>query len=369
MDDPFGEAREQRGVGELNDQNDPVVMVLRHKDVRRCAHNWKTYQSGAIPGRIVIPSEVAIRTTRQIPFEMDPPQHGSYRAIVEDWFRRPLEEAYQEQLTEIISGVVSDALAQDATEVVSKFSLPLQSRALTLLLNTPYEESEKWISWGTHVFRSEDDPFDASKANILYDYIDAEIDRAIENPCEDLYSLLLASEVDGKKLTKEEIKGVMSLTFAGGRDTIINYVTNTIAYLADHPAALERIRKEPELIGTATEELVRYFSPLTQMGRVATEDAVVCEHAVKADSRISMCWASANRDASVFENPNEIVLDRKMNPHVGFGFGIHKCLGAKHARQIMKVLLQILAEKVQSIDMLDVNENIEELDEQHPSEE
>lgn len=363
LPDPFEKARLEKGLGDLNDQNDPVKMILRHKDVRKTAHNYKTFQSAAQPGRIVIPSEVNIRKTRQIPFELDPPVHGAYRALVEPWFKRPLQVEYTEKLKAQISALVDEALQKDTFEVIEEFALMLQSRALTLLLNIPFEEAETWISWGTHVFRSEDTVLDADKANILYDYIDGQIETAIENPGEDLYSVLLASEVEGKKLTKEEIKGVMVLTFAGGRDTIINAVTNAIAYLSEHPESLERFRKEPEIIGKAVEEMIRYFSPLTQMGRVVTEDTQVCEHAMKADSKVSLCWASANRDAAVFENPNEIVIDRKINPHVGFGFSHHNCLGASHARQIMKVLLGTLAEKVGSIAVFDYKENIEDLEE------
>ncbi|WP_430928724.1 cytochrome P450 [Polaribacter marinivivus] len=360
--DSFKKVRQEKGIGKMNDQNDPVTMVLRHKDVRKCAHNWKTFQSGAEPGRIVIPSEVNIRDTRQIPFEVDPPVHKSFRDLVDPWFKRPLEADYQKRLTEIIEEVVENALNTDAIEIVSQFSLPLQSRALTYLLNTPYSEADLWISWGTHVFRSEGSALDAGKANILYDYIDKEIDRAIENPTDDLYSVLLASEVDGKKLTKEEVKGVLILTFAGGRDTVINAVTNSISYFAEHPKSLQMIKENPEMINNAVEELVRYFSPLTQMGRVVTEDTQVCEHAVKADTRISLCWASANRDENVFENPNEVVLDRKVNPHVSFGFGTHNCLGATHARQILRILLSTLSNKVTSINVLEAKENIEDLE-------
>jgi cytochrome P450 len=361
--DPFEKARLEKGYGEMNDQDDPVVMVFGHKDVRRCAHNWKTFQSAAEPGRIVIPSEVNIRDTRQIPFELDPPMHGAYRAVVEPWFKRPLEKEYEAALTKMINEVVDEALNKKAVEVIREFSLVLQSRALTLLFNVPFSESETWISWGTHVFRSEETALDANKANVLYDYIDKQIENSKKNPGEDFYSVLLEAEVDGKKLTKEEIEGVLILTFAGGRDTVINAVTNSIAYFAEHPESLEKLRKEPELINFAIEELIRYFSPLTQMGRVATEDTQVCGHAVKADSRISLCWASANRDASVFEDANEVVLDRKINPHVAFGFGTHNCLGATHARQIMKVLIRTLISKVQSIDILDYKENIEDLGE------
>ncbi len=362
--DPFKEAREGKGFGTMNDQDDPVKMVLGHKDVRKCAHSWKKFQSGGEEvGRIVIPSEVHIRETRQIPFEVDPPEHKGFRDLIDPWFKRPLEEGYQSKLKAIINDVVNDALTQGSVEIVEEFALRLQSRALTVLLNTPSTDADLWISWGTHVFRSDDTDLDADKANILYDYIDKQIDKAIENPGEDLYSFLLASEANGKKMTKEEVKGVMILTFAGGRDTIINAVTNTLTYFADHPKSLERLRNEPEIVTTAIEELIRYYSPLTQMGRVVTEDTQVCEHAVKAQSRISMNWASANRDERVFENANEVVLDRKINPHVGFGFGIHNCMGATHARTLLRLMITILSEKVKSMEVLEAKENIEDLDE------
>ena len=195
LPDPFEKVRLEKGIGKVEDQNDPVKMVLRHKDVRKCAHNWKTFQSGAKPGRIVVPSEVYIRETRQIPFEVDPPLHGEYRALVEAWFKRPLQAEYQQKLEGIIEGMVDEVLSKDSVEVVEGFALKIQSRALTLLLNIPYEESETWISWGTHVFRSEDNPLDGSKAAILYDYIDGEIDKAVKTPGEDLYSVLLNSEI------------------------------------------------------------------------------------------------------------------------------------------------------------------------------
>ena len=357
--DPFEKIRLEKGHQEIDDQDDPVSMILRHADVRKCAIDWETFQSGAEPGRIVVPSEVKIRDIRQIPFEVDPPMHSKYRNLIEDWFRRPFQADYEAELNVQIGQLIDATLEKSRVEIVSEFSLVLQSNALTILLNIPKIEADVWIGWGTHVFRSEDNPLDGEKANILYDYIDQQIELAIKNPGKDLYSLLLASEIDGRKMTKEEVKGVMILTFAGGRDTVINAVTNTIAYLAEHPKTLERIRQEPKIIHRATEELMRYFSPLTHMGRVVTKDTSVCEHAIKKDSRISLCWASANRDETVFENPNEVNLDRKKNPHIAFGLGTHNCLGAHHARQVIKVLLKILAAKIQSIDILESEENME----------
>lgn len=361
---PFAQRRADDGIGYMDDQNDHVSMLLKLKDVRKAAHNWQTFQSAAVPGRIVIPSEVDIRTIRQIPFELDPPQHTSFRALVEPWFKRPLEQEYQMRLNQIVSKVIDTALSKpNSVDVVSEFALPLQSRALTLLLNEPFEESEVWIAWGTHVFRSEGEALDADKANILYEYIDVQIEKALQAPSNNLYSVLLDSQVDGKKLSKEEVKGILILTFAGGRDTVINAVTNTIAYFADYPDDLTRLKTEPNLVNTAVEELLRYFSPLTQMGRVVTQDADFAGKTHMENTRISLCWASANRDEKTFEKANEVMLDRKLNPHVAFGFSHHSCLGATHARLILRTLVTQLANRVCAVDVQAAAQNIEELGE------
>jgi cytochrome P450 len=367
--DAFSQKRSTSGLGEMDDQNDPVKMILGLKELRKAAHNCTTFQSGSTPGRIVIPSEVAIRETRQIPFELDPPEHTAFRQLLNPWFKRPLDNAYQAKLQQIIDSTIDYALQQNAIDIVASFALPLQSKALTLLLNTSINRAQTWIDWGTHVFRSESSNLDADKANILYDYIDAEIDKTMaktrpsDPATEDLFSVLLNAEVDGKKMTKEQVKGVMILTFAGGRDTVINAITNTIAYFSENISDLQRIANEPDIVNRAVEELLRYFSPLTQMGRVVTEDTSVCGHAIKADSRVSLCWASANRDENVFSNPNVVDFDRKINPHVSFGFSHHNCLGATHARQILRQLVLTLANRVSDIKVVSADENIEQLGE------
>ncbi|MEM6641810.1 MAG: cytochrome P450 [Bacteroidota bacterium] len=361
--DAFAKPRQATGLGYMNDQDDPVKMVMRLRDLRKCAHDWQTYSSAGEVGRTVVPSEATIRDTRQIPFEVDPPEHRAYRQLVEGWFRRPMQPEYQSRLKEIVDEVVESMLDGHEFDVVSEFALYIQSRALTVLLNSDYGESEVWIGWGTHVFRSEGEALDGDKAALLYDYIDKEIERAKKTPNGDLYSVLLESEIEGRKLTKEEIKGVMILTFAGGRDTVINTITNSIAYFAEHFDRLEMLRDNDILTTRAIEELIRYFSPLTQLARVATEDTEVCGAAVPKDTRISLCYAAANRDETVFENPNEVQFDRKVNPHVAFGFSTHNCLGSAHARAIMKAVIASLLEKVGRIQLGDAQENIEELGE------
>lgn len=359
--DAFQEARQKAGVQRVEDHGEPVSMVLRLADLRSCAKDWETFSSGkAEIGRIVVPSEADIRDIRQIPVETDPPEHTDYRALLEPWFKRPLEPAYRDKLTQMTEVLVNEVLMMESVDAIGDLALKLQSRALTLLLQVPYEEAETWIGWGTHVFRSEEESLDEDKAAFLDEYISQQIDQAIASPGEDLYTVLLQAQVNGRSLSRKEVHGIINLAFAGGRDTVINVTVNSLAYLAEHPEQLQRLHEEPRIAALAVEELVRYFSPLTHLGRVTTEATTVCGHQVADNSRISLCWASANRDEAVFTDPDQVMLDRRSNPHVGFGFGHHKCLGATHARQLLRIFLLTLAERVKTIDILDYEEQLEQ---------
>ena len=353
--------KKQRPLGStvLDYPEEKITAALTLNDVRKSAKDWETFSSDAV-GRVPIPEETKVRSVRQLPIELDPPAHAKYRNIIEPIFKRPLESDFQEKLTEQIAALVDSAIEMDSVEVVSQFALPLQSRALALLLNFPIEESEEWISWGVHIFKGDDTGSLEAKAAVEFDeYVEKQIDRVIKSPGKDIVSYLLSSEVDGRKLSREEVTGFVNLIFAGGRDTVINIVTNIIAYFSDNPESLEHLKDHSGLVSTATEEFVRYFSPLTHLGRVATKDVRLCNDHVKEGDRVSLCWASANRDENKFVDPDQIKLDRVPNPHVGFGFGNHSCIGATHARQIMRTLIPILAAKVKAIEINDFDEYLE----------
>jgi cytochrome P450 len=153
--------------------------------------------------------------------------------------------------------------------------------------------------------------------------------------------------------------GFANLAFAGGRDTIIHSVSSVIGYLSEHPEALEYLREDPARIVLAGEEFFRVFMPLTHIGRVCPEETDVHGVTVAAGDRVSLCWASANQDESVFDSPDELRLDRKPNPHLSFGFGPHLCLGALHARVILRTLLLKLTQRVANIAVLSATERIE----------
>ena len=353
--DPFQQARQKTGRLDCPFQGETIPMILRHGDVREAAKDWRKYSSDA-PCRVPIPSEEDVRTMRQLPIETDPPDHTVYREIVEPFFHRAKEPAMIAQVEVLIDGLLAAALARDSIEIVREFALPLQSRALTYLLNVPESKAETWISWGTHVFHDGDGQ---KKGAALEAYLQQEFDHAAANPGDDFFSALTQATFRGRPLTRGEMMGFANLTFAGGRDTIIHTVSSVFAYLGRNPAALAFLREDPARIVLACEEFFRSGTPLTHIGRVCPVDTAVHGTVVKAGDRVSLCWASANQDETVFDSPQEVRLDRKPNPHVAFGFGAHLCLGAPHARLLIRTLLQKLTRRTAGVTVLDAKQQVE----------
>ena len=145
--DPLREARQKSGILKCPFHGEDITMLLRHEDVRQAAKDWQTFSSDA-PFRVPIPSEEAVRTMRQLPIETNPPEHGDYRAIVEPFFARAKDPAVIAQVEALIADLLDQALARNSVEIVNEFALPVQSRALTHLLNVPASEGEIWLGWG-----------------------------------------------------------------------------------------------------------------------------------------------------------------------------------------------------------------------------
>ena len=134
---------------------------------------------------------------------------------------------------------------------------------------------------------------------------------------------------------------------------------SVLYHLATHPEALDFLREDPKRISLASEEYFRVATPLTHIGRVCPVETDVKGFQVQPKGRVSLCWSSANNDETVFDAPEEVRLDRKPNPHVAFGAGVHICLGAPHARLITRTLLQKLCQLVDRITLIDAKPLVE----------
>ena len=354
--DPFREARRTSGVLGLPTDRETIPLILRHEDVRQAAKDWKTFSSDA-PFRVPIPSEERLRSVRQLPIETDPPEQKEYRELVESFFLRAKRPDFVGRIDDITSRLVADALARNTIEAVGELALPLQSRALTVLLGVPEAEAARFIGWGVHVFHHGGNG--AEKGKELERYLGTQFDRAEAAPGDDFYGLLTQASYRGRPLSREEKLGFANLMFAGGRDTVIHSVACAVGYLAGNPAALAFLRADPGRIVHASEEFFRVYMPLTHIGRVCPVDTDVHGMTVKAGDRASLCWASANLDETVFDDADSIHLDRRPNPHVAFGFGAHLCLGAAHARTVMRSLLGVLCRDVERIELVSKRDRVE----------
>lgn len=354
--DPFRESRQKDGVLQCPFHGENIVMLLKHEDVRNGAKDWKRFSSDA-PFRVPIPSEEEVRSMRQLPIETDPPEHTEYRKITESFFLQPKTAPFIATIEQLIGSALDQVFARESFEAVNDFALPLQSRALTHLLRVPESEADIWIGWGIHVFKVTGGAF--KKGTVLEDYLHSKFDEAERNPSGDIFSALSQATFQGRKLARDEMMGYANLAFAGGRDTIIHSITCVLAYLGENPDAFEFLREDPDRIVHASEEFFRIFMPLTLIGRVCAENTEVHGVQIKKGERIGLCWASANFDEEAFENPSEVRLARKPNPHVSFGFGHHLCSGAAHARLVLRTLLRFCCERVAKIRVIEKVERVE----------
>lgn len=323
---------------------DDILQITGYRDLRAIARDCARFSNDAL-GRIQIPAEDQTRQFRQYPIESDPPRHSAYRALIQPLFNQPFDPAYAARVEALVDRMVTEALAAGEVEVVEGFALPLQSRALSYLLGMPESEAELWIGWGLHAFRT-DTGYDLDRASRLVDYIADRLDRAPDLWPDSLFASLRRATLDGRPLTRDEQLGFAHLVFAGGRDTVIRLIAGGLAHLAQVPESLARLKADPALAVTATEELVRLLSPLPFLGRISREATDLEGQPVAKGQRLALCYAAANRDPEVFPDPDQLRIDRRPNPHVGFGSGPHSCPGAGQARLLSRSVLQTVARRV-----------------------
>jgi cytochrome P450 len=348
--DPFQKLRCDDGAVTREFRGEKVRLILRHDDVRKAAKNWQTFSSNKA-FNVPVPSEEYLRTVRQIPLETDPPEHTEFRKMIEPFFKRAKEPEMIAEIEQLHADLLDKLLSAESVDLVKDYALPYQCKALAILLKLPESEANVWIGFGVNVFLG-GQPGEHKGAK-LENYLNSMFDRAKEAPGDDFFSALNAMEFQGRKLTMEEKLGYAILAFSGGRDTIIHTCTAAMTYLAGCPEAMAYLREDPSRTTLASEELFRAVSPLTHLGRVCKHAVDVRGETVSEGNRVSLCWASANFDENTFPEAHEVKLDRKPNPHVAFGFGAHLCIGAPHARLLIRTLLQQVSKRVRCIEILE----------------
>ena len=303
--------------------------IVGHKAVREALRDTQTFSSD-------LQGDSDVRDYRQIPLEVDPPRHHLYRVALAPYFVKPAIELLIPNFRNHTEKIISDFFYQDGLEVGKNLSLPLVMNNLGVIYNRPQDVAE-WISWGPDVWTAESEVRDGK---VLHRYLDGIYEEAIQEVKEDVWSQIAHLEIEGKQISAEEFRGIAGVMLAGGRDTVVKLFTGIIWHFGHRPEDLDLLRSNPELIGPAIQEFLRFLTPLPAMNRTTVPESSGLE--LPEDRYVGISFISGNFDETVFDDPFEIKFNRGRNPHLSFGFGPHTCLGNHVAEIEAKVFLETL---------------------------
>ncbi|MGH7859323.1 MAG: cytochrome P450, partial [Candidatus Binatia bacterium] len=317
------------------------------------------------------PPEETVRSL----LNMDPPEHGKYRGIVNRSFTphglRPLQ-AHVEELSagivdEVARALVGEAAAAGECDFVTAIAARLPLAVIMELLGVPRDDWELLFQWSNEAIGPGDPEYRAGRApsetaeramRAFFDYFSGYVAERRRDPREDLVSVLVRSRIDDRPLEDFHILSYCFLLAVAGNETTRNATTGGMLALIEHPAEMARLRSDPSLLEPAVEEILRWTSPVIHFCRTAAADAELRGRKIREGDLLVLFYPSANRDEEVFPDPFRFDVGRSPNEHLAFGIGEHFCLGANLARMELRA---VLAECLRRLDAIELAGPVERL--------
>lgn len=338
-------------------QNSPIVwdddstswLVFRYEDVARVQNDFQIFSSeGTIGGQ-----ENAVEKTTPSIIEMDPPQHRQMRSLITQAFSAKTIAGMAPQIEQIVDELLDGILARKNGDWMADLANPLPVIVIATMLGLPVEEWPSFKEWTDAIINESAGAPEASKQFSRH-FAEA-IKRRRQQPGSDILSLLIASEVEGERLSHESLMSFCFTLFIAGNITTTNVLGNTMLCFNEYPEEWDRLRQHAELVPSAVEEVIRYMSPFRVgpnglvLGRVAKTDVEVSGQLIRKGEFVQVNRLSANFDESHFPEPERFDVGRNPNRHQSFGHGIHFCLGAPLARLEIRIVLEKIAQKFQAL--------------------
>jgi cytochrome P450 len=275
-----------------------------------------------------------------------------------------------ESARQLVDGLVEKARGGEGEcEFANDVATAHPLRILSTILGVPREQEPQILKLTNELFGADDPDLqrkgeDRAKAvqemaMEFFALFNGIIEDRRAKPTGDLASLLANARVNGEPMGLMETLGYYLITFSAGHDTTKNALTGGICALAQHPEEFEKLKRNPELVPSAVEEILRWTSPVNYMKRVVAEDLDFRGQALRKGDNLVLFYASANRDEKVFDDPFSFRVDRHPNPHLAFGIGEHFCLGSHLARASQRALLRELVGRIDSLEITGEPERIE----------
>jgi len=287
--------------------------------------------------RGVSPQTIAPMTNTML--SSDPPDHTRLRSLVQRAFTPRTVERLRPHIEEIANRLIDHMGAHRQADFVAEFAFPLPATVIAELLGVPAQDRNKFRHWSQQMILGLDMTQPGrvrAAAGVavvqLLKYFRDLVAARRGHPADDLITALIAAEDAHDRLSADELLGTCQLLLVAGHETTTNLIGAGLLRLITHPEALEQLRSTPSLLPSAVEELLRFESPVQRVPRATMEDIEISNVRIGRGQRVIVGVGAANRDPTVFAEPNRLDLRRQPNPHLAFGQGIHFCLGASLAR-------------------------------------
>jgi cytochrome P450 len=281
-----------------------------------------------------------------IPLQVDPPDHVKYRRLLDPIFAPRQVARMEGDVVKLVNDLIDGFEARGECEFASEFAVPLPSSIFLRMLGLPLTDLPHFLEMKDGIIRPGGDTLEEAAerqraaARRIDDYFAAVLAERERERKDDLLSRFLDAEVDGERLSRDEILGICFLFLIAGLDTVTDALECSFAYLALHPEQRRRIVEDPSLIPSAVEELLRWESVVTAVARVAAQDVEIGGQLIRKGESVGLSLGSANTDESELPDADVVDLGRNPNRHLAFGGGVHRCLGSHLARLELRVAMR-----------------------------
>lgn len=316
------------------DERRSAWMVLGYAEVQQVLLNADTFSSERTLKPDGSPDEILGAGM----LGLDPPRHRRLRSLVAQAFTQRRVAALEPRIRELTANLLDRMQDDVGVDIVDSLAFPLPVMVIAELLGIPADDREQFRSW-TRDMVGTDYTLRFQAFGKMGAYFDAFISEQIRRPGESLISDLMAAQIDGEGLSKADIVGTCLVLLIAGHETTTSLIGNALWCFEEYPDAREELLKQPELLPTAIEEVLRFRSVLHWLPRVVRRDCQFLGQDLQEGDLVLPVFAAANRDGTQFPDPDRFDIHRSPNRHLGFGHGIHLCLGAALARLEGKVAL------------------------------
>ncbi|HEX3788436.1 MAG TPA: cytochrome P450 [Pseudonocardiaceae bacterium] len=293
---------------------------------------------------------------------IDQPRHRKLRNLVGKAFTPRMVTELALRITELVHGLLDDVGDTDQFDLIDAIANPLPIMVIAELLGIPLADRGHFMRWAAILFGGDDVATATTPEEIeaavnaaaptvreMNSYLLDHIGRHRRHPGHDLTSKLIGAEVDGHRLSDEDILGFIGSLLTGGHITMTATIGNALVAMREHPGVAGLLRIDPGALPMFIEEVLRFYSPFPRLGRRTTTEVPLGGKIIPAGSIVMLCVAAANRDPARFVEPDRFDPLRQPNPHLTFGHGIHFCLGAPLARLEARIALGALLERFPDI--------------------